>query len=94
MRWQVQTAKQRFSEVLREAATGEPQVVTRHGEEVAVVLDIREYRRLRGEDVELRDVLLEDIDEVSDEFAEAFAADMEAIVAARDLPREVDLGED
>ena len=51
MRWQVQDAKQRFSEVLRAAAGGEPQIVTRHGEEVAVVIDIAEYRRLRGETV-------------------------------------------
>jgi len=48
MRWQVQEAKQRFSEVLR-AAESEPQIVTKHGEEIAVVIDIAEYRRLRGE---------------------------------------------
>jgi prevent-host-death family protein len=48
MHWQVQEAKQRFSEVLR-AAESEPQIVTKHGEEVAVVIDIAEYRRLRGE---------------------------------------------
>jgi prevent-host-death family protein len=50
MRWQVQEAKQRFSELLRAAATGEPQIVTRHGEEIAVVMDMREYRRLQGEE--------------------------------------------
>jgi prevent-host-death family protein len=52
MRWQVQEAKQRFSEVLRAAESGEPQIVTKHGEEVAVVIDIAEYRRLRGETVD------------------------------------------
>jgi prevent-host-death family protein len=51
MRWQVQDAKQRFSEVLRAAESGEPQIVTKHGEEVAVLIDIAEYRRLRGETV-------------------------------------------
>jgi len=45
----VQDAKQRFSEVLRAAEAGEPQIVTKHGEEVAVVIDIAAYRRLRGE---------------------------------------------
>ncbi|HEX5201359.1 type II toxin-antitoxin system Phd/YefM family antitoxin [Paractinoplanes rhizophilus] len=50
MRWQVQEAKQRFSELLRAAATGEPQIVTRHGEEIAVVMTMTEYRRLRDED--------------------------------------------
>lgn len=49
MRWQVQEAKQRFSELLRAAATGEPQIVTRHGEEIAVVMNMSEYRRLRGQ---------------------------------------------
>ena len=46
--WQLQDAKQRFSELIRSVAVDGPQFVTRHGEEVAVVLDIAEYRRLRG----------------------------------------------
>ena len=57
MRWQMQEAKQRFSEVLRAAVAGEPQIVTKHGAEVAVVIDIAEYRRLRGEQVGLMDYL-------------------------------------
>lgn len=47
-RWQLQEAKQRFSELIRSAQTDGPQLVTRHGDEVAVVIDIAEYRRLRG----------------------------------------------
>ena len=67
MNWQVQEAKQRFSELIRSAATDGPQVVTRHGREIAVVIDIAEYRRLRGESVEFKDFLrsgpsLEDLD--------------------------------
>lgn len=46
--WQLQEAKQRFSELIRSVETEGPQVVTRHGEEVAVVVGIGEYRRLRG----------------------------------------------
>jgi prevent-host-death family protein len=46
--WQLQEAKQRFSELIRSVETEGPQVVTRHGEEVAVVVDIAEYRRLCG----------------------------------------------
>ncbi len=57
MRWQVQEAKQRFSEVLRAATDGEPQIVTRHGIEIAVVLDIAEYHRLRGEVVSFMEFL-------------------------------------
>jgi len=57
MRWPVQDAKQRFSELIRTAHAEGPQVVTRHGEEIAVVLDIADYRRLKGEVIELTDYL-------------------------------------
>jgi len=46
--WQIQDAKQRFSEMIRAVAHDGPQIITRHGEEVAVVVDIAEYRRLTG----------------------------------------------
>ena len=42
--WQVQSAKQRFSEVVRAAEAGEPQFITRHGQTVAVLVDINHYR--------------------------------------------------
>jgi prevent-host-death family protein len=56
--WQVQDAKQRFSELLRVAHAEGPQFVTRHGREVAVVIDIADYRHLKGEVAELKDYLL------------------------------------
>ena len=46
-RWQLQEAKQRFSELIRSVEADGPQFVTRHGEEVAVVVSIAEYRHLR-----------------------------------------------
>lgn len=58
MRWQVQEAKQRFSELLRQARDEGPQVVTRHGEEVAVVVDAAFFRELTGQTVEFKDFLL------------------------------------
>jgi prevent-host-death family protein len=58
MRWQLQEAKQRFSEVVRQALDDGPQVVTRHGEEVAVVVSMEEYRRLAGTRSDFRDFLL------------------------------------
>jgi prevent-host-death family protein len=80
MHWQVQEAKQRFSEVLRAAET-EPQIVTKHGEEVAVVIDIAEYRRLRGETVGFMKYLR----------AEPFVdADLD-IERRGDLPPDIDL---
>ena len=56
MLWQVQEAKQRFSELLRAVKDG-PQVVTRHGEEIAVVIDIDEYHRLTGDVEDFKDFL-------------------------------------
>lgn len=56
--WQVQTAKQRLSEVLRGAERGEPQFITRHGEPVAVVIDIADYRATHEPAVSLVDHLL------------------------------------
>lgn len=44
--WQIQEAKQRFSELIRSVQSDGPQFVTKHGEEIAVVIDIEEYRRL------------------------------------------------
>lgn len=57
MWWQVQEAKQRFSELLRTAQAEGPQIVTRHGEEIAVVIDIVDYRHLRGDVSDFKDYL-------------------------------------
>ena len=46
--WQLQEAKQHFSELIRAVQTRGPQIVTKHGEQVAVVLDIVDYRRMTG----------------------------------------------
>lgn len=48
MSWQVPEAKRRFDALIQRALDEGPQIVTRHGEEVVVVLSIREYRRLTG----------------------------------------------
>ncbi len=56
--WQIQDAKQRFSEMIRAVISEGPQVITRHGEDVEVVVDIGEYRRLTRPSVELAAVLL------------------------------------
>ena len=56
--WQIQDAKQRFSEMIRAVTSEGPQVITRHGEDVAVVVDIGEYRRLTQPTVDLASILL------------------------------------
>lgn len=49
MSWQLQEAKQRFSELVRRAMEEGPQVVTRHGRDVVVVVPAEEYERLTAE---------------------------------------------
>lgn len=48
MAWQLQAAKQRFSELVERARRDGPQVVTKHGKETVVIVSIEDYRRLRG----------------------------------------------
>lgn len=53
MAWQLQAAKQRFSELVERARREGPQVVTKHGREAVVVVSVEEYRRLQrpGDDL-------------------------------------------
>lgn len=82
MVWQLQDAKQHFSEVVRKALAEGPQVVTRRGSDAVVVMSARDYRRLGQPD--LARFLLEhpgpDMGEL----------DLDA-ARARDLPRAVEL---
>lgn len=43
-KWQVQEAKAKFSELIDQAEHDGPQIVTRHGEERAVVISIEDFR--------------------------------------------------
>ncbi|HVN20363.1 MAG TPA: type II toxin-antitoxin system Phd/YefM family antitoxin [Dongiaceae bacterium] len=47
--WQVQNAKARFSELLDTTLKEGPQVVTKRGVEVAVLVSLEEWRRLQKE---------------------------------------------
>lgn len=58
MRWQLQEAKQRFSELVRRAQSEGPQVVTRHGEEVVVVVPAEEFRRMSGQKPDFKEFLM------------------------------------
>lgn len=44
--WQLQEAKNKFSEVVEGAVSEGPQVVTRRGVETAIVLSYAEYRKM------------------------------------------------
>jgi prevent-host-death family protein len=79
-RWQVQEAKQRFSEVVRRAMVEGPQTVTRRGEEVVVVLSSEQYRRLSSSKPDFKTFLLSgpDLGELN-------------LERAQDMPREIEL---
>lgn len=82
MGWQLQQAKSRFSEMVRRTLEEGPQVVTRHGREVVVMVSGEEYRRLTGEKPDFKEFLMG-------------APDVGELEIYRDesMPREVDLGE-
>jgi prevent-host-death family protein len=46
--WPLQTAKARFSELVRKAKTAGPQHVTIHGRDEVVVIAAEEFQRLQG----------------------------------------------
>jgi prevent-host-death family protein len=78
--WQLQEAKQKFSQLVRRALDEGPQVVTRHGQEVVVVLSADEFRRLTGHTLDFKEFLLSGPD--------LSALDLER---SMDLPRDIEL---
>jgi antitoxin Phd len=80
--WQLQEAKQRFSELVRRTLEEGPQVVTRHGEEVVVVVPAGEFQRTSGEKLDFKEYLM------------SAPEGLELRIPERppnDFPREVDL---
>jgi len=60
-RWPVQDAKARFSELLTACLTEGPQMVTKRGTETAVLVPLKEWRRLQNaERPQLKQLLLQD----------------------------------
>ena len=55
--WQVQEAKARFSELLRDAGMNGPQEITVRGRRTAVVLSVRDYDRLHAPRTSLTEFL-------------------------------------
>lgn len=80
MSWQLQEAKQKFSELVRRTVEEGPQTVTRHGEEVVVVIPAEEYRRLINDKPDFKEFLMNGPD--------LSILDLDR---PRELPREVDL---
>ena len=45
--WQLQEAKNKLSQLVKEAKKGHPQYITVHGRNTAVVISAQEYERLK-----------------------------------------------
>ncbi len=58
MQWQLQEAKQKFSQLVQRVLDEGPQVVTRRGQEVVVVVSTAEFRRLTRRVPDFKDFLL------------------------------------
>ena len=82
--WKLEDAKNRFSEVVRRAASEGPQFVTKHGREAAVVMGVEEYRRLT-QPVDLLDFLS------GSPLADALEAGELILARPRDLGRDLTL---
>jgi len=56
--WQIQEAKNKLSELIDRALSEGPQVITRHGVEVAVVMPFAGYKRLMARKQRLGDFFM------------------------------------
>ncbi len=55
--WQLQDAKSRFSNVVKRAESGEPQLVTRNGVPTVYIVEARSFERLTKKSLSRKDVL-------------------------------------
>ena len=85
MIWKLEEAKNRFSELVRRARQEGPQVVTKHGREAVVVMDVEEYRSLTDTAGGLADFLS------ASPLGEAVRSGELTIERRRDFGRDVDL---
>ena len=56
--WQLQEAKTRLSELIEDAHSQGPQMITRHGAERAVVLSIQDFQALTAKEPDFLEYLL------------------------------------
>jgi antitoxin Phd len=79
--WQLQEAKNKFSQVVDEAIDKGPQVVTRRGEEVVVIVSSKEYGRLKKSQTSILDFFRQ---------SPLFGVELD-LERDRSFPRDVDL---
>lgn len=52
-KWQLQEAKNKFSEVVRMAAEEGPQTITKHGKASVIILSVEDYQKMERPDTSL-----------------------------------------
>ncbi|SHG03044.1 prevent-host-death family protein [Fodinibius roseus] len=52
-KWQLQEAKNKFSEVVRKATEEGPQTVTKHGKDSVVVISVEDYKKMERPETSL-----------------------------------------
>ena len=57
-RWQLQEAKNKFSQVVKRAQQGKPQYITVHGKPTAVIVSIEDYQKLNRPQTSLSEALI------------------------------------
>ena len=57
--WQIQEAKNKFSEVVEEAVKHGPQIITKRGVEISIVVSYAEYRKMMLNERKLSDFFRE-----------------------------------
>lgn len=77
--WQLQEAKNKFSEVVNHAQTDGPQEISRHGEKAAVVISFEEFKKLKKHQGSIAD------------FFHSSPLNEIGLDRAKDRPREVEL---
>ncbi len=79
MEWQIQEAKNKFSEVVDQAIKNGPQEITRHGKKTAVILSMKDYGNILSRNGTLADF-----------FRKSSLGDI-SLERIQDLPRSVEL---
>ncbi|HUW65611.1 MAG TPA: type II toxin-antitoxin system Phd/YefM family antitoxin [Spirochaetia bacterium] len=81
MEWQLQEAKNRFSQLVNQAAQDGPQIITVRGKPAAILLSFEEYQHLTKPRIKLTEF-----------FKESPLCDVELdMERSAELPREVEL---
>lgn len=81
--WQLQEAKNKFSELVKKAQKNGPQIVTKHGREAVVVLSFDDYKKMTEPRIDLVEFLRNSpLKEIGVDLCE---------LRAKDLPREVEI---